>query len=138
MKIDNFDISKKVFIVAEIGNNHEGSLNLAKELIELAYQCGANAVKFQTIEPNLLVRSNETDRIKMLKKFYFSPEEYKELKNYCDKVGIIFLSTPFSIECIKWLNDLVPAFKISSGDLTYHSLIKEGLILPTWEHPTIN
>ena len=80
MKIDNFDISKKVFIVAEIGNNHEGSLNLAKELIELAYQCGANAVKFQTIEPNLLVRSNETDRIKMLEKFYFSPKNIKNLK----------------------------------------------------------
>ena len=125
MIIDNFDISKKVLIVAEIGNNHEGSLNLAKELIELAHKCGANAVKFQTIEPNLLVKSNELGRIKMLEKFYFSPEEYKELKNYCDKVGIIFLSTPFSIECIEWLNNLVPAFKISSGDLTYHSLIKE-------------
>ena len=46
MIIDNFDISKKVLIVAEIGNNHEGSLNLAKELIELAHKCGANAVRF--------------------------------------------------------------------------------------------
>ena len=56
----------------------------------------ANAVKFQTIEPNLLVKSNEVGRIKMLEKFYFSPEEYKELKNYCDKVGIIFLSSFFN------------------------------------------
>jgi len=125
MKIDNFDILKKVFIIAEIGNNHEGSLNTAKELIDLAHKCGANAVKFQTIEPKLLVKSYEIDRIKMLERFYFSPEEYKELKNYCNKIGIIFLSTPFCIESISWLNDLVPAFKIASGDITYFSLVKE-------------
>ena len=49
MNKKKLNIKNKVLIIAEIGNNHEGSLNLAKELIELAYQCGANAVKFQTI-----------------------------------------------------------------------------------------
>ena len=69
MKIGNFDISKKVFIIAEIGNNHEGSFELAKKLIDLAYEAGANAVKFQTIDPELLVNPNEIERIKVLKSF---------------------------------------------------------------------
>lgn len=125
MNIKNINIEKKVLIVAEIGNNHEGSFELATELIKLAYKSGADAVKFQTIEPNLLVSNANKERLEKLKSFYFTKSQYIHLRNLCDQIGILFLSTPFSIDCIDWLKDLVPAFKISSGDLTYISLIKE-------------
>ena len=125
MEIKNFDFSNKVLLVAEIGNNHEGSFDLAKKLIYLAYECGADAVKFQTIEPHLLVQKNNQSRIDTLKKFYLNPNQYKELAEICKDLGIIFLSTPFSIDCLSWLKHLVPAIKISSGDITYTSLLKE-------------
>ena len=125
MEIKNFDISKKVLLVAEIGNNHEGSFELAKKLIYLAHQSGADAVKFQTIEPHLLIQKSNQERINTLKKFYLNPNQYKELASISNDLGIIFLSTPFSIDCLSWLKHLVPAIKISSGDITYISLLKK-------------
>ena len=69
MKIGNFDLDKEILIVAEIGNNHEGSYTLAEEMIGLAAEAGAGAVKFQTIVPEKLVSPNQKERIQQLKKF---------------------------------------------------------------------
>ena len=68
MKIKNHDTRSKVFIIAEIGNNHEGDFHLAIELIDHAASCGADAVKFQTIIPELFISRKEKDRIKNLQK----------------------------------------------------------------------
>lgn len=125
MEIKDFDISKKVLLVAEIGNNHEGSFDLAKKLIFLAHESGADAVKFQTIEPQLLIQKSNKERINVLKKFYLNPDQFKDLAKISNDLGMIFLSTPFSIDCLSWLKNIVPAIKISSGDITYISLLKE-------------
>ena len=69
MLIDHFDLEKDVLIIAEIGNNHEGSYALAEEMIGLAAESGAGAVKFQTIIPEKLVSVTQTQRIEQLKKF---------------------------------------------------------------------
>ena len=116
MKIGNFDTAEKVLIIAEIGNNHEGDFELAKDMIDAAAEAGADAVKFQTIIPNQLVSPNETKRIQQLQNFSFDRDQFAELKAKADQKNIMFLSTPFALEVVDWLNPLVPAFKVASGD----------------------
>jgi len=123
MRISNFDLDKEILVVAEIGNNHEGSFSLAEELIGLAAEAGAGAVKFQTIIPEKLVSEIETERIAQLRKFSLSYEDFLRLKDVADNSNILFLSTPFDIESALFLVDLVPAFKIASGDNNFFPLI---------------
>lgn len=124
MLIGNQDITKKAFIVAEIGNNHEGDFELAKELISAAKESGANAVKFQTIIPEGLVSIQEVKRIDQLKKFAFTRDQFKELSEFADSKKITFLSTAFCEESFKWIEDLVPAYKVSSGDNNFYQLLR--------------
>ena len=124
MKIADFDIDKKVLIVAEIGNNHEGNLSLAEEMIGLAAQAGADAVKFQTFRTEHYVSLENRDRYNMLKSFELGFDDFERLKEAADKAGVIFISTPFDIGSAEFLNRLVPAFKIASGDNTFYPLIE--------------
>jgi N-acetylneuraminate synthase len=122
-----------VFIIAEAGCNHNGDLDLAKKLVDVAVEAGADAVKFQTFIADQLVTpyaakadyqkkntGNEKEsQFRMLKKLELPYEAFKTLKTYCDQSGIIFLSTPFDYASADFLNELkVPAFKIASGDIT--------------------
>jgi N,N'-diacetyllegionaminate synthase len=125
MKIGDIDLDRKVMIVAEIGNNHEGSVELAEEMIGLAAESGADAVKFQTIVPELLVSSDQVERIMQLKRFCLSFEEFERLAKVAKSEKVMFLSTPFDIETVKLLDPLVPAFKIASGDNKFFPLLKE-------------
>ena len=127
MKINNINTDRKIFIIAEIGNNHEGSLSLAKKMIRAAKHSGADAVKFQTIIPEKLIEERDKIRLKQLKKFELSKANYVQLKRYCDKLDIIFLSTPFDLNSVEELKKLVPAYKISSGDNNYFELIDKVL-----------
>ena len=127
MKIKNKNSNNNVIIIAEIGNNHEGSIKLARKMIKMAKLSGADAVKFQTINPSKLIEEGDKKRIKQLKKFELSNLQFSSLKKYCDKLDIIFLSTPFDLEAVDVLNPLVPAFKISSGDNDYYELINKVL-----------
>jgi len=124
MFIGNHDITKKAYIVAEIGNNHEGDFELAKELISAAKESGADAVKFQTIIPEGLVSVQQINRINQLKKFSFTRDQFKELSEYANSKKIIFLSTAFCEESFKWIEDLVPAYKVSSGDNNFYHLLR--------------
>ena len=124
MKIDEFDLDKDILIIAEIGNNHEGSYTLAQELIGLAAEAGVDVVKFQTIIPERLVSVQQTDRIKQLKRFQLSFDEFSKLSEVAKKEGVIFLSTPFDLDSALFLNDIVPAFKIASGDNDFFPLIE--------------
>ena len=124
MQIQKFNTKEKVFIIAEIGNNHEGSYSLAEEMIGLAAESGADAVKFQTIIPEKLVSIQQTERILHLKKFQLSYDEYINLYKVAKNEGVIFLSTPFDIESALFLNEFVPAFKIASGDNDFYPLIQ--------------
>ncbi len=124
MKIGRFDLEKDILIVAEIGNNHEGSFTLAERLIGLAAQAGAGAVKFQTIIPENLITIKNKIRVKQLKKFKLSFKEFECLSKVARKENTLFLSTPFDLECARFLNGIVPAFKIASGDNNFYPLIE--------------
>ena len=115
---------KKVFIVAEIGNNHEGSINIAKKLIKKAAEAGADAVKFQTFVPRKYVSINDIQRTKQLKKFQFTIAQFKKLFEFAKKHNVIFFSTPFDINSAKSLNKFQKIFKISSGDNNFFQLIE--------------
>lgn len=126
MKISSFDTERKVFVIAEIGNNHEGNFDLAKEMIRLAASSGANAVKFQAIAPERLISSEQSERISQLQRFSFSSDQFRELSAVAEQEKVIFLATPFDLESIDWLNDLVPAWKISSGDNNFTPLLDKA------------
>ncbi len=126
MRIGNVDLDRRVLLIAEIGNNHEGDFNLAVAMIEAAAAAGADAVKFQTIVPELLVAPSETARIAQLKRYAFTPDQFAQLAEAARKANVLFLSTPFDIGSVAALAPLVPAFKIASGDndwLTLHRAV---------------
>ena len=124
MKIGNFNTDEKVFIIAEIGNNHEGSYALAEEMVGLAAEAGADAVKFQTIVPERLVSRKQRERIAQLKQFQLTYQEFEKLADVAAGKNVIFLSTPFDIDSARFLNDLLPAYKIASGDNSFFPLIE--------------
>ena len=121
-----------VFIIAEAGVNHNGSVDLAKQLIDVASDSGANAVKFQTFKAeNLVVKNTQKaeyqkqttnaseSQFNMIKRLELDVETHKELIAYCQEKNIIFLSTPFDHDSINLLNDLnLQIFKIPSGEIT--------------------
>lgn len=123
---------KKTFIIAEVGVNHNGSIDLAKKLVDKAVEAGVDAVKFQTFKcENLVSKSaqkaeyqkentgNDESQFDMLKKLELSYNEFSELKNYTENKGIFFISTPFDIESVEFLNSInVKMFKIPSGEIT--------------------
>ena len=123
MKIENYDLNKDVMVIAEIGNNHEGSYGLAEEMIGLAAQSGADAVKFQTIVPERLISPLQNERIEQLKRFQLTYEDFKRLSKVAKNENVIFLSTPFDIESANFLESLVPAYKIASGDNDFFPMI---------------
>lgn len=124
MRIGDFDLDRRVLVIAEIGNNHEGSYALAEEMIGRAAEAGAGAVKFQTIVPERLVSPKEEKRLAVLRRFQLSYEQFAGLAATARKAGVLFLSTPFDIESAAFLTPLVPAFKIASGDNNFFPLIR--------------
>lgn len=124
MRIGTVDTSEQVAVVAEIGNNHEGDPDVARELVRAAAQAGAHAVKFQAIDPPRLVRPTETARLEQLGRFRLTPEDFRELHDTARALGIGFICTPFDLECINWLEPLVDAFKIASADNDFDALIR--------------
>jgi len=125
-------------IIAEAGVNHNGSLNLAKELTVKAKECGADIVKFQTAKLNSLVskmapmaeyQKENTGVVEsqkdMLSKLLLPFEDFIYLAEYCKETGIQFLSTPFDIDSIHFLNDLQDIWKIPSGEITNYPYLVE-------------
>jgi len=123
MKIGPIDLDREILIIAEIGNNHEGDVALAEEMILLAADAGAQAVKFQTIIPEGLVSPNQKSRLAQLRRFQLQPEEYGRLADAAEKVGVMFISTPFSLDAVSLLEALVIAYKVASGDNDYVALL---------------
>ncbi len=128
----------KVLIIAEAGVNHNGNIAIAKKLVDEAKRCGADIVKFQTFNPKKLASKHasmaeyqkenlgaEESQVEMLRKLALKQEEYVELARYCNEVGIKFLSTPFEIESIQFLNDLQDIWKIPSGEITNYPYLVE-------------
>lgn len=124
MKIGSLDTNEQVVIIAEVGNNHEGSYTLAEELIGRAAEAGADVVKFQTIVPERLVSVQQTARIEQLSKYRFTYEQFASLSKTAERENILFMSTPFDSESARFLASIVPAFKIASGDNTFFPLLE--------------
>ena len=129
--------TSKVFVIAEAGVNHNGSLDLAYQLIDVAKDAGVDAVKFQTFKAENVVskladkaeyqkKATGTDKsqLDMIKKLELSFEDFVKLKKYCDKKGIMFLSTPFDHQSIDFLYDLVDIYKIPSGEIINYPYLK--------------
>ncbi len=126
----------KPYIIAEAGVNHEGSIEIAKRLINEAANAGANAIKFQTYKASTLASKDSPaywDLTKEPTKSQFDlfskhdkfwKKEMEELKKYCDEVDLEFMSTPFDMESAKFLNDLMDVYKISSSDITNKPFIE--------------
>lgn len=120
------------FIIAEIGVNHNGSIGIAKKLIDIAAEAGADAVKFQTFKAEMLVSRSapkakyqekvtnaEETQFEMLKRLELSPEIHRDLIDYCKIKNITFLSAPFDLNSIALLKKLrLEIFKIPSGEIT--------------------
>ena len=129
---------KPCFIIAEAGVNHNGDINLAKRLIDVAKEAGADAVKFQTFKAEELVTADagkaqyqkettdaKESQFEMLRKLELTESDFEELFNYAQKKGIIFLSSPFDKRSVDLLDKLgVPAFKIPSGEITDFPLLR--------------
>ncbi len=124
----------RTFIVAEIGNNHEGNFSIAKKLIFQAAKAGVDAVKFQTFIPENYYDKNFTDRIKFLKSINLKRKQIVKLKNFAKKNKLLFFSTPFDVKSAEFLNRIQPIFKISSGDNNFLELIKK---IATFKKPII-
>ena len=123
---------QKVFIIAEAGVNHNGSIELAKKLVDAAVDSGADAVKFQTFKAASLVSQNASkadyqkktgdaseSQYDMLKKLELDKATHQELMSYCKEKSIMFLSTPFDHDSIHLLHKMgLKTFKIPSGEIT--------------------
>ena len=149
MKIESFEISnKRTFIIAEIGNNHNGSIEKAKTMIDKAIDIGVDAVKFQMRHIEEVYRSKSLSRqgddlgteyvLDLLERFELSQSEHRELSNYCKEKNILYMCTPWDHKSVDILESFnVKAYKVASADLTNIPLIsklcetKKPLILST-------
>ena len=127
MILKNFDLKKKVFIIAEIGNNHEGNFNNAKKMIKLAAKAGVDAVKFQTFKTENFIRKIDKKRFNQLKKFELSYQQFKLLRDLAHKNNLKFISTPLDLESANFLVANADLIKISSGDNNFFPLIDKIL-----------
>ncbi len=119
-------------IIAEAGVNHNGSYERAKRMIDTAHQCGVDYIKFQTFKANKIANrfavqadyqkknlKEESSQVEMLKKLELSDNDFYSLKDYCDEIGIKFMSTPFDLESIDFLSELsMDYMKVPSGEIT--------------------
>jgi sialic acid synthase SpsE/endonuclease IV len=149
MKIENFTLGgNRTFIIAEIGNNHNGSIERAKTMIDKAVKMGADCAKFQMRQIKEVYRSKSLEKtgedlgteyiIDLLNKFELSIEQQKELSIYCKNKGILYMCTPWDVKSVEILESFnVPAYKVASADLTNLPLLdklastKKPLILST-------
>lgn len=128
-----------VFIIGEAGVNHNGDIKIAKKLVDMAVECGADAIKFQTFKAEESTGAfaekaqyqKENDPIKesqleMIKKLELPFEQFNEIKNYCNEKGIIFISTPDGTESLNYLVNLnVSLIKVGSTEVTNYDFLRQ-------------
>ena len=130
MNINGIEIgSKHTFVIAEIGNNHNGCLQRAKDMIDLVQKTGADCVKFQMRHMEETYRTRTLEKsgddlgteyvLDLLERFQITNQEHKELSDYCKEKGILYLCTPWDLKSVEVLETFnVNAYKVSSADLT--------------------
>jgi N-acetylneuraminate synthase/N,N'-diacetyllegionaminate synthase len=124
MKIGCFDLAERPFLIAEIGNNHEGNPDLAVKLVDAAVAAGADAVKVQLINPLRLVNRSEAQRIAQLSRFRLERDVFLELARRVREKGALFMASAFDCDTLEdWADDL-DAVKIASGDLDFDPMLQ--------------
>lgn len=127
------DDDSRPLVIAEIGNNHQGDLALARELVDAAVDAGVECVKFQLRDMASLYRSTDDSAedlgaqytLDLLAKFSFGPDQMREILGYCDRRGVIGMCTPWDEASVAALETMdVPAYKVASADLTNHDLLR--------------
>jgi N,N'-diacetyllegionaminate synthase len=134
-------------IIAEAGVNHNGSMEIAKKLVQVAHDAHVDYVKFQIGIPELVTskyaqkadyqtkNTGKGSQLEMIKKITLTFEQHAELKDYCDKTGILYLCTPFDLSSIKFLHTIdIPFFKIPSGEITNYPYLKK---IAQYQRPVI-
>lgn len=137
MKIKKFDTKKKILIVGEIGNNHEGCFETAKKLISMAAKAGVDAVKFQTYKTEKFISIDDRKNFKKFKKFELSFSQFRKLKSYANQKKLLFISSALDLESASFLIKNSDAIKVASSDndfsLLYRKILKskKPLIIST-------
>ncbi len=113
----------EVLVIAEIGNNHEGDADLAVRLVELAAECGADAVKLQTFRAREFVRPTDTARYERMARFELAADAIRRAQRTAKQRGLLFIATPLDLASVDLLRPLVDRYKIASGDNDHLPLI---------------
>ena len=126
LKEYGFNTENRTYIIAEIGINHRGSVEVAKELIDSAVRAGVDAVKFQTYLTEKRAPKGNEEIFKILKDLELPFEAFKELKEYANQYNVDFFSTPFDTESVEYLESIgTDLYKIASFDIVNHQLLKD-------------
>jgi N-acetylneuraminate synthase len=137
MKISNFNIGdKRVFVIAEIGNNHNGSLEMALEMVDAAVEAGADCVKFQMRNMASVYREKSLSKsgedlgteyiLDLLERFQLTQDEHRKISQHCKNKNVLYMCTPWDTDSISILEGFnVPAYKVASADLTNLPLIRD-------------
>jgi sialic acid synthase SpsE len=121
-----FNTDNRTYIIAEIGINHRGDINIAKQLIDSAVRSGVDAVKFQTYITEQRAPKGNDEVFKILKDLELPFEAFKELKDYTKQYDVDFFSTPFDKESVEYLESIgTDLYKIASFDIVNHQLLRE-------------
>jgi N,N'-diacetyllegionaminate synthase len=125
MIIGDFDTTERPLLIAEIGNNHEGRIDVARTLVKRAAEVGVKAVKFQTFRTELYIDRRESARFERLRGFELTGDQFAELSKLARSLGLLFISTPLDLSSATMLEPLVDAYKIASGDNDFFPLIDQ-------------
>jgi sialic acid synthase SpsE/sugar phosphate isomerase/epimerase len=130
LQIGSFTVGgPRVFVIAEIGNNHNGSLERAKHMVDLAVEAGADCVKFQMRHMDQVYRQRSLAKqgedlgteyvLDLLRRFELTVDEHRQIRDYCQAKGVLYLCTPWDARSVEVLESMaVPAYKVASADLT--------------------
>jgi len=120
----NFNELGRTLIVAEIGVNHEGDVDVAADLVRQAAVSGADAVKLQTFEIQHYISSVQPERRDRTARFELTRADFRRLASVARESGLILVSTPLGFDDVDFLDELIPFYKVSSGDLTHLQLVR--------------
>ncbi|MBM3521124.1 MAG: hypothetical protein FJX63_10250, partial [Alphaproteobacteria bacterium] len=124
MKLFGRDLDTDIAVIAEVGVNHEGNVDVASSLLRAAAEAGADAVKFQSYTPERFISPSDAERFARVTRFGLDEHAHRHLAAEAAELGIAFLSAAISEDWVPLLAELSPAIKIASGDLTFEPVFR--------------
>ncbi len=124
MKLFGTDLTTDVAVIAEVGVNHEGNVDVAVDLVRAAAKAGADAVKFQSYTPERFISVSDAERFARVTRFSLNEAAHRRLAKAAEESGIVFFSSAITEDWVPLLAELSPVIKIASGDLTFEPVIR--------------